>query len=431
MSNLQNLLAKLKNKNNQVIKEEPEKTDDLPSIDYNEQNSAFNEDNNVSNVMNNNALVNVDDSLFKNSDIKKDDFFQNHDEMHSFRPNNIVSQNFNSHKENNNNNIRQSEENIVNNSLAYNNSLANFDNFKEVELNTNTNTNYNPNTNLNVNTMNNQLNELFGRESILNYNDNDSEFVNKNHNKHEDIKFNDNIVNLLKKEKEENKLQNNHTASDDKVIPKTKVNVKLSDSFDVEEIIEIPQNNTNTKSNEMNLGNQTYNANVNSNVKNNMNFDEFDRVEIKVKNNFFNENKIEMNENNNLKEDTKNRNINLFDSNKNEFKNVKNEEYDLKSIPSNIDVFNNLNKIKQQNNKNEFEDIVKSIEKKNSMQKENLDKDILEKKQKIASEYQNKINTNTKIATEENNPTNNNFFTNSNFHDLNSKNIGKLIIIFR
>lgn len=37
-----------------------------------------------------------------------------------------------------------------------------------------------------------------------------------------------------------------------------------------------------------------------------------------------------MNENNNLKEDTKNRNINLFDSNKNEFKNVKNEEYDLK-----------------------------------------------------------------------------------------------------
>lgn len=427
MSNLQNLLAKLKNKNNQVIKEEPEKNEELPSIDYNDQNSAFNEENNVSNVMNNNVLVNVDDSLFKNSDIKKDDFFQNHEEVHSFRPNNIVSQNFKNNVRESTN-TRQTEENIVNNSLAaYNNSLTNFDNFKEVDLNTNNNNNHGV------------------RESIANYKSNDSEF--NFHNKQDEVKFNDDLVNLFKKEKEEVKVnsQNNNLNNPAFVAHVVKDNVKknnVNDSFDVEEIFEIPQNtkenvkemNTNFQNQAIDQSNKHGFQNLHNDVEHfNSNTNNF--FENKAKNNFFSDNIQSTSDPIQIRstiDEKQVRNQNDFNSNKNDMKNVKNEEYDLKSIPSNIDVFNNLNKIKQQGSKNEqFDDIVKSIEKKNSVQKENLDKEILEKKQRIASEYQNKINTSSRIITDEgnNNPNNNNFFSNNNFYDSEPKNIGKNLII--
>lgn len=377
-NNLNALLARLKNKG---AKREESKS---PSITQQEQ-SAFNEDNNISNILNQNNNKMDDSSLIVGEKQKSsnNDFFNNN--APSFRPD---------IKDNRNNRDYRDNRNEVKESIQVNENFRN---------------NFNSDSIVN--------NSIAIESSIVVDNNLKREF--------DALKASTDMVNFDLK-----KSVNAYPNKSDNV---GKQNYQIKDSFEIEEIEDFSPNDQGNPYNpyDKNLAKANNflaysKPAIQENAKSNLKQEQFDRVEAKNKsnNNFDKEkNNIDFfDEFEEIEEKQKQGN----DPSKYKKKDVNDYEYenDNKSIPSHIDKFNNLKNMQKLAQRESIQNIHREIEKKNS--RGNMQNEVLEKKQKIASEYQSKLNINNmNVADVDEDSNRNNFFSKNKYSDNTRNEPGK------
>lgn len=446
-NNLNALLARLRNnstsKDNQntntnLAKREKNKSPSLHPVD---QQSAFNEENNISNIMkdNNNNKGN-DDSEFKEINLNDRQFSNNNNDAFvapSFRP---ELKDDTQMKNNNNNNFRQqvTSEPIVNNSLVNDNQSIAFD------MNNN---------------LKNEFDAMKMSSDMVNFDIKASYGNFKPNNNNTNYK---NAYDLLEKpnvKQQSSQQQSNFNINNKQQQQNNNKNID-KESFEIEEIedLEGDINNNQIKyknQQEVPLGNQMKNNNFlgnnnpnpqqqqqkafpndvnnknqpkNSNNNNNTNNNNSNKYSVKNEFELFNNLGVESSNNNdfrskNIAESTK---PSQKTTQKQQVQNFNNDfEVDNKSIPSHIDAFNNMKNMQKLNPRENFQSIQNDIEKKNSQNNMSIQNEILEKKQKIANEYQSKLNNMKADEILDSEPSKNNFFAKSKLTsgnpDLNGK----------
>lgn len=345
-NNLNALLARLKNK------EKPKPKSESPSLLSQAEQSAFGDQNNISNLLQENYHK-MDDSSFAHN---------NNEATPNYRQDKYDISNKQSIVDQSNLRKQMNSEPIINNSLAMgndNNSLA-FEN----------------------NNLKNEFENMKASIDMVNFDlkkSNNNVPVNSNNN----FKTND-YTNYTKPQK--------NNISD------------IKDSFEIEEIEDIPVLNNQNSSNNV----QANNANKNNNFFNNNYNKPSNKGNNVIGGNPFNKiNKIESNSI--LKELSDLENISKAKIDPEQNKSKLGNDYDNKSIPSHIDMFNNLKNMQRLSQRENFETVQREIEKKNSLNNKSIQNEILEKKQKIANEYQSKL-SNSKFG-DDTSSNRNNFFS--------------------